>query len=168
MIGAMLVSLVVIGGFILFRAVVRDDVEVKPQAVDYRAVVRSVQDSGDQVVYPRSLPRGWKMTSVDVTSEGDPVWGLSGVTDESHFVGLRLEDAPVEDLVDTYVDEKADRGATGPAAPGAVVKRWQQWSDEGGDTAYSAVVDGRTLLVYGSRSEDVWEFANGLTMAEVK
>lgn len=49
MLGALVVLLLVIGGFVAFRAVTRDDLEVEVETVDYLETVGFAQD-GDLTV----------------------------------------------------------------------------------------------------------------------
>ena len=49
MVGALVVTVLVILGFVVFRSCVRTDLDVKPAHVDYRAEVRFAQQNG----------RGW-------------------------------------------------------------------------------------------------------------
>ena len=46
MIGALLITLVVIGAFVAFRALNRDELERRPEAVDYLETVGFVQEPG--------------------------------------------------------------------------------------------------------------------------
>jgi len=62
MVGALLVTLLVIGAFVAFRACNRTDLVVDPEHVDYLTQVGFAQEAGDQVVYPASLPTGWFAT----------------------------------------------------------------------------------------------------------
>ena len=58
MVGAMLVTLLAILAFVVFRACNRTDLEVGPDHVDYLAQVGYAQRSGADLVYPASLPAG--------------------------------------------------------------------------------------------------------------
>ena len=75
------------------------------------------------------------------------------LTDEGTFVGLRQEDAPLDDLLTTYVDESPTEGDP-VTVPGSVAPRWRTFSDSGGDHAFAAEVGGDTVLVYGSAGVD--------------
>jgi hypothetical protein len=49
---------------------------------------------------------------------------------------------------------------------GAIVPEWQEWSDAGGDHAYSATVGDTQVLVYGSApTEDLLTVVRSLTDA---
>ena len=149
MIGAMLISLLVIGAFVAFRALNRDELDVKPQAVDYLDSVGVLQESGVTVVYPPTLPDGWVATSIDFQPGERPVWGVGFLTDTDTFAGVRQEDVSLDELVDTYVDENATEGET-VRIESDVADTWRQFEDEGGDSAFAAEVAGQWVLVYGS------------------
>ncbi|HEU4568624.1 MAG TPA: DUF4245 family protein, partial [Marmoricola sp.] len=67
--------------------------DVGGAAVDYRGAVHDVQQAGAplKVVYPSSLPQGWKVTSADYTPQDGPgthpTWSLGAVTTHHTFVG---------------------------------------------------------------------------------
>jgi Protein of unknown function (DUF4245) len=153
MIGAMLITLVVIGAFVAFRALNRDELEQRPEAVDYLETVQLVQEAGVSVVYPPTLPEGWIATSVDYTPGERPQWGLGLLTDDEQFAGVRQEDAALDDLLATYVDEQTSE-LDDAEIPGSVAHRWQVFEDEGGDLAFAAEVGDDWVLVYGSASRD--------------
>ena len=156
LVGALLVTVLVILGFVGFRALNRDQPDVKPTPVDYLGAVGAAQGAHIDVVYPPSLPGGWMATSVDfVPGERGhrPAWGIGMLTDSGHFVGLRQEDASLDDLLHTYVDESPTEGPR-LTVPGSVARTWRSFSDSGGDHAYAAEVGRDNVLVYGSASTD--------------
>jgi hypothetical protein len=164
MVGAMVILLLFIGAFVAFRGLTRDQPEIHPEPVDYLETVALAQRGGIDVVYPAELPEGWIATSVDVGAESATTWGLSMLTDEDRFVGLRQDD-DLDELLATYVDERVDEGEPVEVA-GSVAPRWRQFSDEGGDTAYAAEAGGpgQWVLVYGSAgSEDLLTVVASLT-----
>jgi len=163
MTGALLVTLLVIGGFVAFRALNRDEVDEGPQAVDYLDTVEVVQDEGVAVAYPPTLPSGWRATSVEFEPGKRPAWGVGFLTDEDRFVGIRQEHADLDDLLATYVDEQPSE-LDEVDLPDAVAPTWRVFEDEGGDTAYAARVGGDWVLVYGSAPrDDVQAMAEALT-----
>lgn len=149
MVGALLVTLLAIGAYVGFRALNRDELDVRPEPIALRDAVLAGQDAGVHPVYPDPLPAGWTATSFDVGSPDEPAWGLGLHTDEGRYVGLRREEASLDDLLETYVDENAREGDPVTIA-GAVAREWRTWSDERGDTAYVAETGRGWLLVYGS------------------
>lgn len=154
LIGALLVLLLVVGGFVALRALGREELEVEPEAIDYLPVVESVQQSGLEVAYPPSLPDGWQATSVDAGPGGDVVFGLGMLTAEERFAGLRQESTRLEKLVEVYVDENAAAGESIQAGTGELAGEWLTFTDEDGDTAFGREAPEGTLLVYGSASRD--------------
>ena len=97
------------------------------------------------------------------------------LTDDGRYVGLRQEDADVDELVAVYVDENAEPGDEGAVESDLATGPWQTWADAGGDLAYSTTLNegadstlGDTLLVYGSASRgDQEELISLLTMDDV-
>lgn len=152
LIASLLVTVLVVVAYVGVRALNRDQPDIDPEPVDYLAAVQAAQQAGVTLVYPRGLPAGWTATSVTF-NPGEPIpWGIGILTDDGQFVGLRQEDADVDDLLDTHVDEDAAEGDA-VTIDSAVATSWQTWSDEGGDLAYSSAFGEQTLLVYGSASE---------------
>ena len=166
-VGSMIVLVAVVLGFVVFRGAFRDNDAVEVEAVDYLAVVGPAQESGVPVVYPPSLPAGWKATSVDFDPGSRPAWGVGLLTDDGKFVGVRQEDDALDSLLDTYVDEDAAEGDI-VTVEGALVPQWQEWSDSGGDHAYAASVGDYEVLVFGSApTEDLLAVVGLLSDAPV-
>lgn len=166
LIGAILITLVAIGGFVGFRALVRDEVEAKPVSVDYLESVGFAQDAGVEIAYPTSLPEGWAATSVDYRPGDPPAWGVGFLTDDTLFAGVRDEDAPLDDLLETYVDEDEDdiEQLADQEIDSQVASSWEVFEDGGGDRAYAAEVGDRVVLVYGSApAEDLEMVVERLT-----
>ena len=151
LIGSLLVTLLVIGAFVAVRALSREELEVKPEPVDYRATVESLQQGGSTVVYPADLPDGWIATSVHVVPGDDPAFGVGLLTDDGEFAGVRQEDAPLDDLLATYVDDEATEEEE-LTVRGSVARTWRSFTDSGGDRAYAATLGDDEVLVYGSAS----------------
>jgi hypothetical protein len=159
MLGALVVLLLVIGGFIAFRAVTRDDLEVEPEQVDYLETVRLAQQADLTVVYPPSVPEGWQATSVE--SQPGREWGIGFLTPDG-FAGLHQSDTPVDELLATYVDEETEE--LDPVDIGGA--GWEAWQDADGDVGYLGEVDGEQVLVYGSvPATDLQDLAASLTTA---
>jgi hypothetical protein len=164
----LIVLVLAVLAFVAFRAVFRDNEAVEPEAVDYLSVVRPAQQSGFRIVYPPSLPEGWTPTSVDYVPGERPAWGVGMLTDDGKFVGLRQQDADVSALLETYVDKDPVEGDV-VAVSGSVVEDWQEWSDAGGDHAYSAPVGDDEVLVYGSAPlDDLLSIVRSLTDEPVR
>lgn len=149
MVGALLVLVLVIGGYAAFRAIFRDDLVVTPEAVDYLDSVALAQEAQLPVAYPPTLPEGWIATGVDIDASTGFTWALKLLTDDQRFVGVRQDPGELGDLISTYVDEDAVEGEE-VTLDSEVASSWRVWTDVGGDTAYVAEVPPGHLMVYGS------------------
>ena len=129
----MLVTLVVIGGFLALRGLIRDQAEVEVAPVDYQDAVAAAADAGLSLVHPRELPPGWKATSVDLCRDESPAWAMGMLTDEGRFVGIRQEEESADDLAAVALDEDAVEGEE-VSLDSAIADTWTTWTDEGGDT----------------------------------
>lgn len=160
--------LLVVGGFVLIRALGRDELEVSPEAVDYLPVVEALQQAGHSVAYPPRLPDGWQATSVESGPGADAVFGLGMLTADERFAGVRQEAARLDGLVEVYVDEDATPGETVRAGTGDLAGEWQTFTDQNGDTAFGRESRDATVLVYGSASRaDLLELLDALTLEPV-
>jgi len=158
LLAAMLVTVVVVAGYVGVRALTRDQPEVEPEPVDYLTAVRDLQRAGDTVLYPIALPAGWIATSIDFEPGRPPSWRIGMLTDRGSYLGIVQGREDTKDLVSTYVDESPTRGEPTTADNEVGVASWDTWSDAGGDHAFTAVLDsgplaGQTILVYGSAPE---------------
>ena len=161
MVGALLVLLLVIGAFVAFRALNREEIEAEPERVDYRAAVEVVQAEGREVVYPGAVPDTWRATSLEAQPRGP--WRIGFLT-PGGFAGVVQRDAPVEEMLETYVD--AETSQRDPVeVTGSVAGTWRVFEDDGGDLAYLAEVGEERVLVYGSAPAEELELLVGaLTM----
>ncbi len=151
MIGAMIVLIAVVVGFVAFRAVNRNEPENPVRAVDYQQTLEYARGVADfPVVAPASLPEGWRATSVEFIPSPTR-WHLGLLTDEDRYVGLEQSRASLTDLVHEYVDPKAARGK--PVQVDG--QTWRTWTDPGGDTALGRTEGDVTTLVVGTAELDV-------------
>lgn len=164
LIGALIVTLLAIGAFVLLRSLTRAEVEVERDPVDFGIAAGAARDAGFDVIAPAELPDGWIVTEVDLEQTDPPLWGMSVLTDADKFVGLRQEDESVQDLVELNIDEDAEEGE--PLELDSVVgSTWRTWTDQGGDTGYSIEYADQVVLVYGSApAEDLQEFITRLEL----
>jgi hypothetical protein len=175
LLASLLVTVLAVVAFVVFREAFRDQPEIPRGAVDYLGTVEDAQDGGIQLIYPSSIPEGWDVTHIDFVRGQRPAWGVGMLTDDGRYVGLRQEDAEVDDLLEAYVDDNAEPGDQNAIESGVATGPWQTWADADGDLAYSTTVDdgvettlGKTLLVYGSASRDDQELLISLlTMDDV-
>jgi len=149
MTGALVVTVLFVLAFVAWRGLFRGGDDDAVQVVDWQESVELAEGAGLSVVHPRELPAGWTATSVDLAATGDPRWGLGVLTDDGDFIGIRQQDASVDELVEQYVDEKADAGDDA-SVTSEITDTWQTWSDDGGDHGFSTELGDEALLVYGS------------------
>ena len=152
--GDILRSIAVLGAIILALFVIGRLVTVTPdqptRAVDYREAVESSRTVADFDLYaPRSLPRGWRATSVRYEENS---WHLGVVTDEDDYVGL-------EQVADS-TKRAIERFAEGSRAFGETVIGGETWSLRTGpddDLTYVRRDTGNTIVVTGTASRPVME-----------
>lgn len=168
LIGSLIVTvlLVLVVGFLL--QVDNGAIEQDPSPVDYTEAVDAAREAGFGVAHPPTLPEGWVATSVDFAPGAPADWSLGMLTSSETFAGVRQEDADLDDLLETYVDEDAVQGDD-VTLDSPLASTWATYSDQGGDTAYVATVpiDGEsaTVLVYGSASSaDLRTLLESLTL----
>jgi hypothetical protein len=170
MVGAMIVTVLVIIAFVGFRALNRDDLSVDPQSVDYLQAVEALQEGNDlDPAYPVKLPAGWIATRA-VFSADNLAWELDVLTDQKKYIGVRQAAMSEKDLVRKYVDEKGLRSAE-ITLPGAVSPTWQSWTVDNDDTAYTTTLGesgesgGEHLMVFGAAgAAEVKAFAASLVV----
>lgn len=149
---AVIVALV-IGLFVLRDLVFGTPEERRPVAVEYRGSVLGLQQNGFDLVYPATLPDGWIVSEVGADLGEEPSYRINLYTDDDKFVGIRQATTDVDEMLELYVDEDT-RSAEPLVAVGDVASTWEGWSDGGGDLAFSTVVDGESVLVFGGVSRD--------------
>ena len=146
MVGAMVVLLLVILGFVAFRAINRNDVADPVVALDWRHPASYARDQADfDVLAPSSLPAGWIATSARWTGGHDEHWHLGMLTGQRQYVGVEQEDRSVQDMVEEYVDPNAARGKDVRIGG----QTWQSWFDDE-DQALVLPQDDVTTLVVGT------------------
>jgi hypothetical protein len=163
MVGALLVTVLVILGFVVFRSCVRSDLAVQPDHVDYRSEVGFAQRSGVRLAYPASLPRGWYATNVDYTPGTPPTLLISMLTSDRQYAGFVQSPSSAAQVLTTYVDAQPTAGDPVTLDSGPV-RQWDTWTDAGGDTALVARWPDQTLMVFGSATQAELEtLASSLT-----
>jgi hypothetical protein len=146
MVGAMLVLLVVVGGYVAFRAVNRNDVADPVTPIDFTGAATYAEEQADfEVLTPPSLPDGWIATSARWTGGREPHWHLGLLTERKQYVGLEQEDRSAEDMVEEHVDEEAAQGEDVRIGG----RTWQSWFDDR-DQALVLEEDEVTTLVVGT------------------
>ena len=166
LVGAMVIIVVAVVGFVGFRALVSDEPDVKPEDVDYLEIVGLAQDADIEPVYPADLPDGWIATRAEVLPDDPPGFDLAMLTDDEQFVGMVWSAEPIDDLLAERVDDEDVEDAEPLTVEGSVAPRWDGYADPGGDLAYAAEVGDHSVLVYGSApEEDVRAVVESLTTA---
>ena len=166
LIGALLVTVLAVVAFAVFRALTTDKEPIPVRAIDYAASVKGARaDDKLLVLAPARLPLGWKATSATYTRGVSPTWHLGTLTNDDEYVGVEEARTSIKSLVEEHVDADAKRGKD--VTIGA--EKWQSWTDAGGDYAVARVVRGpkdaaESVLVVGSAPADqVRGFARSLT-----
>ena len=150
MVGAMIVLVLVVVGFVVFSDVSREEPVTTVEPVAYVRPARYAQKVVDfPLLAPRQLPAGWIATSVRYRAGDDPSWHLGMLTGDRRYVGVEQERLPGSDMVAEFVDQDATRGDD-VTVDGA---RWQTWTDSGDDTALVRQTDAVTTVVVGAVSE---------------
>jgi hypothetical protein len=149
MVGAMMITLLLILAFVAFRAINRNDVSVEPDDVDYLQVVTELQDgSGLDPAHPPALPAGWTATRA-IFDADNHAWELDLLTDEQRYIGVRQAEMREKDLIEEYVDPDGEpEGITGLG--GELNLEWEGWRVDNDDTAFTTTHRGMGLLVFGS------------------
>ncbi len=159
LVGALVVLLAVIAGYVAFRAVNRNDVADPVVAIDWRPRATNAREQADfSVLTPEELPEGWIATSARWTGGRDAHWHLGLLTGRRQYVGLEQRDRSVEDMVGQYVDPDAAQGEDVRIGG----RTWQSWFDDR-DQALVLEQDDVTTLVVGSVDRGtVEDFARSL------
>ena len=167
LIGALIVTVLAVLAFSLFRSLTRDNPTTPVRAVDYRAVVTAARAQAElPLLAPERLPLGWKATSATYDSAKQR-WHLGMLTDKDDYVGVEESRDTTEAMVRTYVDKAATRGKNVTIGG----QKWQSWTDAGGDYAVVRLVDPTAIgkgvvLVVGTAPEDEIRDLAGSLVAE--
>jgi hypothetical protein len=155
LVGAIIITVLAVVAFAVFRgAFSRDIDETERATVDYVDSVRGLQQSGVSVVYPATLPDGWRSTGVDVAPverPGDvPALGFDLTTADNHYAGIEVVADDAEGALETVYDEGDDIAVSDPltGTPGLATD-WQGWT-VGDDHAFTTAYGDRTVVVFGS------------------
>jgi len=150
MVGAMIVLVLVVVGFVVFRDAGREEPVTSVEPVDYREPARYARDQVDFVLLaPKDLPDGWVATSVRYSAGDEPSWHLGMLTKDRRYVGVEQERRAASDMIDDFVDEDASRGDDVTVGG----ETWQTWTDSGDDTALVRQTDAVTTVVVGAVPE---------------
>lgn len=160
MVGAMLLLLVVVGAFVLFREANRTEPEDPVEPIEWRGAASYARQEADfRLLAPRRLPEGWIATSVRFGRQDGQTWHLGLLTDERSYVGLeQTEDSP-STMVEDFVDEEAERGDD-VVVDGVT---WEAWSDEEDEALVREGEDVTTLVVGTVSQDELVDFVRSLS-----
>lgn len=154
MVGAMIVLVLVVGAFVLFREITREEPENPVQPVDIARPVEYARGEAEfDLLAPDELPEGWIATSVRFTDGEEQAWHLGLLTDERRYVGLEQAELPVSTMVEEYVDEEATQGDDVTVAG----ERWQSWTAADEDLALVRESGDVVTLLVGRVSQETLE-----------
>jgi hypothetical protein len=146
MVGAMVVVVLIVVAFVLFRDVNRTDPRSPVRDVDYAQAAAYARDQATfDLVAPEQLPAGWQATSVEYVPGSDEHWHIGLLTDEEQYVGLEQADASPDSLLETHVDPVVERAGSVDVDG----EQWSRWTDDGGDVALVRRSGDTTTLVVG-------------------
>ena len=151
LVGALVLLVVVIGAFVVFRDSTRTTPTNPVEPVEWRGAASYAREEADfGLLAPRRLAPGWYATSVRFEQGDDESWHLGMLTGEGRYVGLEQRADSAGTMVEEFVDEEAARGDE------VVVdgQTWQAWSDDR-DQALVREADDVTTLVVGTVPQDV-------------
>ncbi|HNA98748.1 MAG TPA: DUF4245 domain-containing protein [Marmoricola sp.] len=167
LIGALLVTLLVVAGFMIFRGAFRDNKPVPTRAVDHQIWLERGQSDGQLVMAaPREVPSGWTVTSASYDGGLRPVWRMGMLTDEKKFVGLVESLDSLDPLLQKHMQENPQSTGTKQVAG----RDWKSFTAAEGDAALALELtsprgEPEILLVYGDAGiEQIREFAADLTI----
>ncbi|MCW2759071.1 MAG: hypothetical protein JWO46_2817 [Nocardioidaceae bacterium] len=124
LVASMLVLLLAIAGFVVFRAVFRGDQDVPVPTVDYSLVLRQAREAGIVAApAPDPMPAKWRATSVRYSAQSR-TWHLGILTASDAYVGIEESPADRQVLVDRSLGKGAAQGA--PVTLDGV--QWASWS----------------------------------------
>lgn len=164
----MIVLVLAVLAYWVVQNVLHDQPDGAPVAADYLSTVEDVQGAGIDVVYPRTLPKGWIASHEPEFTPGDrPVWSVPILTDDGRFVGIQQEDARLSDMLHVALPRGARQGED-VRIDSQVGESWSSWSSGNGDHAFATEAGDDTLLVYGSAPvEDLKRLIGVLTTDKV-
>lgn len=146
-VGAMLVTVAVVAGFVLVRGALRTNDATPVPTVEYSHLLRVGQEDGKLLMLsPKPMPAGWRATSAKYTGGAGARWHLGILTSSEKYVGIEEARSTVADLL--------GRSVRGEAVKGKPVKidgvSWQSWRGETGDYVLTRSDGDVSVLVRGT------------------
>ena len=147
-------SIGVLGAIILALFLVGRLVTVTPdqptRSIDYREAVESSRTVAEFDLYaPRSLPQGWRATSVRFEEN---TWHLGVVTDEDDYVGLEQVATSTKRAIERFANGSRARGETD-----IIGDTWSLRTGPRDDLTYVRRDGDITIVVTGTASRPVME-----------
>ena len=163
MVGAMLVVLVVVGGFVAFRGLIRDNAATPVRTVEYAHLLQQGKQDGKlSMLSPVPVPSGWRATSARYRGGVNPQWHLGMLTSGKKYVGLEQAREDEASLIkksvmgDVSSEGKVDIEGT----------TWQSWKASKGDYVLTRTDGDSVVLVRGSAPKlEIQAFAGRLKAA---
>lgn len=144
MVGAMIVTLALVAGYVAFRGLLRDNAETPVQTVEYAHLLQNGKEDGRlQMLSPRPMPSGWRATSARYTSGAGARWHLGILTSSEKYVGIEEAILPVNDLLEESVKGEAE-GGDEVTIDGDT---WREWRGETGDYVLTRTAGDTSILV---------------------
>lgn len=167
LVGALIVTLLAVGGFVIFREAFRDNKQVPTKAVDHQIwLERGRSDGRLLMVAPTAVPKGWTVTSASYDATERPVWRMGMLTNDDTFVGLVESLDSLDPLLQKHV--QGNPQSTGTKSIGG--RDWKAFTAAEGDgalvlTLKSPEGEPETLMVYGDVGADsLRKFADTLVI----
>src|SRR5690348_3441165 len=154
MVGAMVVVVLFVLAFVIFRAVNRDNTSVRPEPVAYGPIAAQGRADGRIDVWsPPALPKGWTATAARYDTGTNPHWHLSA-SDGKHYLGV---EEGIDGLqAELHLALQGSPMAAGKVQIGSVI--WSVYTDTQGDYALARSMPSKTprypetLVVVGTTS----------------
>lgn len=89
LIGSMIVLVLAVVGFVVFRGLVRADPAMDIEEFDYLLAVEAAQAGGVTVAYPPELPEGWRSTSAGFGGSDVREFSINLLDADDEYVGLK-------------------------------------------------------------------------------
>ncbi|MDT9592794.1 DUF4245 family protein [Nocardioides zeae] len=181
---SMVVLVVAVLAFVVFRGFVRADPTVEVERFDYLTAVEAAQLGGFPVAYPAELPDGWVPTPGGYGRGATPEFSLNFLDEDDRYVGIKVSAAQARTLLQTALGEDFEEGgeveveASDPALDGT----WQVATQEDDTALVHELPEGSgpgttptpeadlpyVVVVFGDLSEDeLVAVAEDLTLAPV-
>lgn len=143
-VGAMVVTLALVVGFVLVRGALRDNSATPVRTVEYAHLLKAGKEDGKLLLLsPVPMPSGWRATSARYTSGAGARWHLGILTSSNKYVGIEEARSTVGDLLGASVRGEPTKGEE-VTIDGVT---WQSWRGETGDYVLTRSSDDVAVLI---------------------